>query len=153
MDDKKDKTDDKQDKTSTKWTAANEATLIHTLSDEKTKGNWGDNNPKKVAYTACERALADSEKRSGGVPKSFTTIKNRWQRVRPLFQTICTTNKHTQFKQEYDVVKELRGLSGFGWDPCLCTVTAERDVWDAYIKVSTIQLQVSRGTHAYIYRI
>ncbi|KAH9037598.1 Myb/SANT-like DNA-binding domain-containing protein [Lactarius pseudohatsudake] len=115
MDDKK---GTKQDKVSVKWTLADEATLLQTLADEKTKNNWGDNNPKKVAWTACERTLADSERRSGGTPKTAQAIKNRWQRL----------------KQEYDVVKEIRGLSGFGWDSHVCTVTAERDVWDTYIK-------------------
>ncbi|KAH9030038.1 hypothetical protein EDB85DRAFT_1891771 [Lactarius pseudohatsudake] len=52
MDDKK---DIKQDKTSAKWTQANDAMLLQTLADEKTKNNWGDNNPKNVAWTACAR--------------------------------------------------------------------------------------------------
>ncbi|KAH9037596.1 Myb/SANT-like DNA-binding domain-containing protein [Lactarius pseudohatsudake] len=110
--------DEKQDKNPVKWSQADEAMLLHTLADEKANANWGDNNPKKVAWTACECALADSEKKSGGTAKSAQAIKNRWQRL----------------KQEYDVVKEIRGLSGFGWDPSLNTVTAESTVWDAYIK-------------------
>ncbi|KAH8981369.1 hypothetical protein EDB86DRAFT_3087156 [Lactarius hatsudake] len=167
--------DEKQDKNPVKWSQANEAMLLHTLADEKANANWGDNNPKKVAWTACERALADSvtppagrrsalkapaaglaeddlgihapmyhcwhpagspgpapgprqsawseivtdsEKMSGGTAKSAQAIKNRWQRL----------------KQEYDIIKEIRGLSGFGWDPSLNTVTAESSVWDAYIK-------------------
>ncbi|KAH9021386.1 Myb/SANT-like DNA-binding domain-containing protein [Lactarius pseudohatsudake] len=110
--------DEKQDKNPVKWSQADEAMLLHTLADEKANANWGDNNPKKVAWTACECALADSEKKSGGTAKSAQAIKNRWQRL----------------KQEYDVVKQIRGLSGFGWDPSLNTVTAESTVWDAYIK-------------------
>ncbi|KAI9431664.1 Myb/SANT-like DNA-binding domain-containing protein [Lactarius indigo] len=110
--------DEKQDKNAVKWSQADEAMLLQTLADEKAKANWGDNNPKKIAWTACERTLMDSEKKSGGTPKTIQAIKNRWQRL----------------KQEYDIVKELRGLSGFGWDPNLNTVTAESDVWDAYIK-------------------
>ena len=31
---------------------------------------------------------------------------------------------HTQLKLEYDTTKELQGLSGFGWNPKLCTVIA-----------------------------
>ncbi|KAH8993776.1 Myb/SANT-like DNA-binding domain-containing protein [Lactarius akahatsu] len=110
--------DEKPDKNPVKWSQADKAMLLQTLVDEKAKANWGDNNPKKVAWTACERALTDSKKKSGETPKSIQSIKNRWQRL----------------KQEYDVMKEIRGLSGFGWDPILNTVTAENDVWDAYIK-------------------
>jgi len=79
MDNKK---DIKPDKLSVKWTQADDAMLLHTLANEKTKANWGDNNPKKVAWTACERALTDSERLSGGTPKTAQAIKNRWQRVR-----------------------------------------------------------------------
>ncbi|KAH9022583.1 hypothetical protein EDB85DRAFT_2151721 [Lactarius pseudohatsudake] len=110
--------DEKPDKNPVKWSQADEAMLLQTLVNKKAKANWGDNNPKKVAWTVCERALADSEKKSGGTPKSTQAIKNRWQRL----------------KQEYDVVKEIRGLSGFGWDLIQNTVTAENNVWDAYIK-------------------
>jgi hypothetical protein len=49
---------------------------------------------------------------------------------------MATSETKCNIKLEYNTVKELRGLSGFGWDPQLCTVTVDRDVWDAYIKVS-----------------
>jgi hypothetical protein len=71
-----------KDKTSTKWTAAAEALLVETLIKQKLTGNWGDNNPKPVAWTACENALAGSEEASGGCPKTVVAIKSRWQRVR-----------------------------------------------------------------------
>lgn len=41
-----------------------------------------------------------------------------------------------QLKQEFDIIKELRSLSGFGWDDERKVVTAEASVWDAYIEVS-----------------
>ena len=41
-----------------------------------------------------------------------------------------------QLKQEFDIVKELRGLSGFGWDDERKVVTASADVWEAYLEVS-----------------
>jgi hypothetical protein len=74
-----------KEKSSTKWSSSDEATLISTLCTEKRLGNWGDNNPKPSAYTACERALRDSKKISGGVHKGVSAIKSRWQRVRLLF--------------------------------------------------------------------
>ncbi|KAH9012949.1 hypothetical protein EDB83DRAFT_2233518 [Lactarius deliciosus] len=106
-----------KEKNSVCWHAATDATLIHMLTDQKAKKNWGDNNPKKVAWTVCEVALAGSEKNSGGMPKMANAIKNRWQ----------------QLKQEYEVIKELRGLSGFGWDDTKKLVTATAEVWDAYL--------------------
>ena len=130
--------EEKKEKTlAVKWTQADEATMVQTLADaKKIKGHWGDNNPKSPAWTMCEEALRDSEKRSGGIPKTAKAISSRWNRVSFLLSNICATDKNAQIKQEYDTVKELRGLSGFGWDPQLCTVTAEMEVWDAYIKVS-----------------
>ncbi|KAH9008954.1 hypothetical protein EDB84DRAFT_1571646 [Lactarius hengduanensis] len=41
---------------------------------------------------------------------------------------------YPQLKQEYDTVKELRKLSGFGWDPTKKSVTASLDVWSEYCK-------------------
>ncbi|KAH9014105.1 hypothetical protein EDB85DRAFT_1899347 [Lactarius pseudohatsudake] len=99
-----------------RWSEADEATLVHTLAS-KAKSNWGDNGPKKVTWTACEAALRGSEKTSGGSPKTPQSIKNRWQ----------------QIKQEFETVKELRGLSGFGWDDAKKAVTATDDVWEAYL--------------------
>jgi Myb/SANT-like DNA-binding domain len=42
-----------------------------------------------------------------------------------------------QLKQEHDTVKELHGVSGFGWDPVKMHVTASHEVWQEYCKVST----------------
>lgn len=90
-----------------------DAALVHMLTDQKIKGNWGDNNPKKVAWSACKTALAGSEKNLGGTLKTVTAIKNQWQRVS--FMS-CDIFEHTvyscinaplQLKQEYEVIKEL----------------------------------------------
>ena len=40
-----------------------------------------------------------------------------------------------QLKKEYDIVKELRSLSGFGWDEATKQVHTLPPVWDEYIKV------------------
>ncbi|KAF8256442.1 Myb/SANT-like DNA-binding domain-containing protein [Lactarius quietus] len=111
--------ENKNKKSITKWSQRNEALLVHTLADQKAKGEWGDNNPKKAAWVACVAALAGSEKESGGHPKTETAVKSRWQRL----------------KQEFDTVKKLRGLSGFGWDDIEQKVTASDDVWEDYLKV------------------
>jgi hypothetical protein len=71
---------DDKGKFSTMWSIKDETLLIKTLVQQKIAGNWGDNNPKKVAWTACETALTGGDKLAV-VPKSVNTIKNRWQRV------------------------------------------------------------------------
>ena len=73
-----------------KWTTADEATLVEVLLREKNRGNWGDNNPKPSAWTAAESALTGSEMVSGGGPKTVSTIKSRWQRVFLTFLSLRT---------------------------------------------------------------
>jgi hypothetical protein len=74
-----DNNDDKG-KMSTAWQTKDEKILIKTLVKQKLAGNWGDNNPKKVAWTACEAALVGTEK-PGMIPKNINALKNCWQRV------------------------------------------------------------------------
>ena len=47
------------------------------------------------------------------------------------------TTDHQQLKQEYNIVKGLCKLSGFGWNEAKMTVTASNDVWTDYCTVST----------------
>jgi hypothetical protein len=47
---------------------------------QKLASNWGDNNPKKTAWTVCKAALASTDK-PGVVLKTVNAIKNCWQRV------------------------------------------------------------------------
>ncbi|KAH9056694.1 hypothetical protein EDB87DRAFT_1205608 [Lactarius vividus] len=100
------------------WSRDDEATLIRTLAEEKAKGNWGGNIPTAVAWTSCQLALVDSEKKSGGGAKTIESIKSRWQR----------------FKQEFNTVKELRATSGFMWNDQEKIVRASADVWEAYVR-------------------
>jgi hypothetical protein len=72
-----------------KWKSHQEAILVATLTEQKQISNWGDNNPKKTAYMACEAALAGTEGIDGGPSKSHLVIKNKWQRVRVFFMNIC----------------------------------------------------------------
>ena len=69
------------DKEKTRWTSADEVLLVETLAREKAKGNWGNNSPKPVVFTACEVALAGRGSVSGGTAKGIQAIKSRWQRV------------------------------------------------------------------------
>ena len=64
-----------------KWKSHQEAILVAILTEQKWIGNWGDNNPKKTTYMACEAALAGTEGKDGGPLKSHLVIKNKWQHV------------------------------------------------------------------------
>jgi len=71
-------------KTSTTWSFKVETILIKTLVKQKLAGNWGDNNPNKVAWMAYKAALASIGKLKA-VPKTLNMLKNHLQRVSLLF--------------------------------------------------------------------
>lgn len=48
-----------------------------------------------------------------------------------------------QLKREYTESKELRNLSGFGWDDERKVVLATADVWEAYLAVCLMSSAVS----------
>ena len=105
----------KTEKNVTKWSRNDEAMLVHTLAEQKATGNWGDNNPKMLAWTACMIALTGSEKASGGTPKTLQAIKSRWQCIYSTTLLTAPAFSHTfKLKQEFNNVKKLHGLSGFG---------------------------------------
>jgi len=65
----------------TRWKSHQETLLVAVMTEQKHIGNWGDNNPKKPAYKACEAALAGTENKDGGPAKTYLVIKNKWQCV------------------------------------------------------------------------
>jgi hypothetical protein len=71
-----------KDKANATWSRNDEAILVRALKKAKDDGQWGDNNPKDVAWNACVAALHGSEKVSGGAPKNAKVVRRRWQRVR-----------------------------------------------------------------------
>jgi hypothetical protein len=75
-DKKANKKDDKKEEKNTKWSDADDAVLVQTLTNEKANSIWADNNPKKTSWTVCELALKGSELLSGRAPKNVTTIRN-----------------------------------------------------------------------------
>jgi len=139
--DNKEEIDSKASSTKASWTSEDEAVLVHTLLNEKSKGNWGDNNPKKQAWSACEAALAGSEKATKSCCKDVSSIKSCWQRVSaPRAVESLYTHAYMQLKQSYDRVKGIRDQSGWGWNHKKNLPRVEDDVWDKYIKVSKISL-------------
>ncbi len=135
-----------KDKSSATWTCNDETVFVRTLKKAKEEGKWGDNNPKEVAWTVCIGALSGSEKTSGGGPKTSTVIRRRWQRVHAPFLTLYARfHVSLQLKQEYELVKNMRDQSGWGWDHTKNAPEVTDVVWDAYIMVRvsyTMQLQL-----------
>jgi hypothetical protein len=122
------------------WSRYDDGILIQTLKQEKALGHWGDNNPKKVAWTKCEAALTGSEVKSGGVHKTTTSIKNRYQRVRSFacVYAHALITIPSQLKKDYEIVKKLREQSGWGWDPVNNVPDVALPVWEEYVAVSYI---------------
>ena len=54
-----------------------------------------------------------------------------------------------ELKQEFDIVKKLRGLSGFGWDDADQKVIASDDVWEDYLKVKVSTMFTELTQYAY----
>lgn len=74
-----------KDSEDTKWTVANEATLVATLIECRNEGLQADSGWKPVVWTRAVEALKDSEIISGGGPKGQAAIKSRWQKVRACY--------------------------------------------------------------------
>ncbi|XP_006453745.1 hypothetical protein AGABI2DRAFT_41096, partial [Agaricus bisporus var. bisporus H97] len=100
------------------WSASCDTTLIDTLQHEQDKGNQADNSWKACVWTACEVALRDSEKISGGVAKKARSCREHWS----LLCNQCLT------------VQKLVSLSGWGWDDARNCVSATEEQWTMYIK-------------------
>ena len=81
--------DNTEAKSSTKWTNADDAILVTTLTKEKANGKWGNNNPKKVVWAACKLALQGSERQSGGAPKIGNSLRNQWNKVSTMYICAC----------------------------------------------------------------
>jgi hypothetical protein len=77
-----------------KWNATCDAILVTTLKVQKVQGNQTDNAGwKSDAFTAAERALAGSEKQSGGAKKTAKACSVRWGAVWSDF-IICKVIAH-----------------------------------------------------------
>ncbi|KAJ2927944.1 hypothetical protein H1R20_g9141, partial [Candolleomyces eurysporus] len=101
------------------WSATDDGTLIATLGDQKANGRMTSNSSwHSDAWVAAEKALEDSEKASGGAKKTSSSCHHRW----------------TNLKKEWNIVKNLRGMSGMGWDQEKGVVTASDDVWDKLLE-------------------
>ncbi|THH14530.1 hypothetical protein EW146_g5811 [Bondarzewia mesenterica] len=100
------------------WTAEDDKILVKTLMKEREKGGQTKTGMVRTStYSACEKALADSELKSGGSAKDHTAIGSRWKKL----------------KEEFKNVKQLREQAGWDWNPKKSTVTASGHVWASFI--------------------
>ncbi|KAJ7160565.1 hypothetical protein C8R43DRAFT_835287, partial [Mycena crocata] len=95
------------------WKAAEIAILVHVLGDEKKLGRQAESGWASESYTKVAIAL-----KLVGVVRDNRQIKSCWTRIKGL----------------YKIFKSILLLSGFGWDVDNHCVTAEDEVWDAYLE-------------------
>lgn len=117
------------------WSVAKEAYLVELLQHQAQLGKRADTGFKKEAWVA---ATADFNEKFH-VTWKYTQLKTKFQ----------------QLKRSYTIIKKLKDQSGFGWDDVLQTVTADDHVWDAYVKVNSIEnalnkLQYRQGLTVYL---
>ncbi len=129
---------DDNTKSNVKWSIEDEAKLVCALKKARDQGKWGDNNPKKPAWSVCVAALEGSEKISGGAAKEAGAVGRRWQHLRAhhISCVVCTLTTLLQLKQEYVIFKHIRSQSGWGWDNEKGTPDVSDDVWKEFKKVS-----------------
>jgi len=136
---KKEKTKEENAPMKTSWSSEDKELLISTLLEEKRKGTWGDNNPKRTTWVACEAALRGSEKATNSCHKDIASIKSCWQRVSASLAVECMRAQgYMQLKQSYDRVKHICKQSGWGWNHKKNLPKVGDETWNNYVKVSNI---------------
>ena len=98
------------------WTKEMRTYLLDLLIEQTAQGKRcdGGNAWKKEAWEAIKKTI-------------FEKFKIKFQ-VKQLKQ--CFNN----LKKDYDAVKKMRDLSGFGWDEAKQMVKAKPEVWGPYLK-------------------
>ncbi|KAJ7764054.1 hypothetical protein DFH07DRAFT_770703 [Mycena maculata] len=95
-----------------KCTAGMMGILIQVLVAEKKLGRQAESGWTSESYNRVVVAL-----KAAGIIRDSKQVKSCWTRT----------------KGQYKVMKEMLGLSGFGLDPKTKALTAEEEVWDAYL--------------------
>jgi len=118
------------------WNSAQDNTLILTLEEQKACGLQSESGWKGTVWSIVAKAVNIGH--TSEIPKAPEHCKSRFGRVCPAISYISLyliLSTLLQLKEDYKVVKELLGMSGFGWDDGKGVVTAEEHVWTALIKV------------------
>lgn len=97
------------------WTPAVDCFLIDCMLEQLQKGN-------KIDHTFNEQAWA-------------YMLKSFQNRFGLQCEKSVLEDRYVWLKKQYDDICKLLSYSGFGWDETKQMVTADNDVWEAYIKV------------------
>ena len=103
------------DKTKANWTPTRDAYLVELLTDQQNAGKRSDTGWKKEAWASV--------------------IGNFNERFALKYTVPQCKSRLSQLKSQYNTVKKLTELSGFGWDDVLHVVVASDEVWEKYIEV------------------
>ncbi|KAI7937541.1 hypothetical protein MJO29_014856 [Puccinia striiformis f. sp. tritici] len=96
------------------WTDANDATMVHTLIDEKAAHPSALNGFKKSSWMQVIKALAGSEKLTYSKAKDIVSCKARWYAL----------------KRFYASFKTVKNMSGAGWDETTHMVILPKHTWE-----------------------
>ncbi|KAI3792179.1 hypothetical protein L2E82_06050 [Cichorium intybus] len=103
------------------WTNDEDSKLIAVLLELHVFGKYGGaDNGFKLGYLKAVQQLLDASLSNSGL-KAEPHIKSRMK----------------TWKNHFSIVHDMvvgSNMSGFGWDPIKCCVTADNEVWDEYIK-------------------
>jgi hypothetical protein len=77
------------EKEKTRWTEADDATMLQVFLSEKSEGNQSESGWKAGVYKRVADELNVSI--SSGGPKDPGSVRNRFSRVRGIFDNMCTT--------------------------------------------------------------
>lgn len=121
------------------WKSEEFDVLIRILFEEHNLGRQAENGFKEESYQRVVDALGNQHYFRG-----VAQVKSAWRRVCSVLVSLFTqrcglTFSHKQCKADYKAVHTLRQLSGFGWDVTKNLVTAEKQVWDAYLEVCNLE--------------
>ena len=124
-----------------KCSDSDNAMLLQTMPPKKAKGIWGDNSPKKAAYTACEKALRHRQQEDWyqAVPLRPQKLAGtgRIGHIHLSLSSILCTYIHLYLDQKgfQDCQRAERALR-IWMGQCQEDHHSHRQGWDAYLKVS-----------------
>ena len=110
---------DSQDPSKLKWTPIKDIKLVEALVEYHHEKEDNPENKFKPRYLKISEG------------KIFPKLPNAGLRAKPHIESRLRT-----LKREFQVIHEMLtgpNTSGFGWDTVRKCVTAENDVWDAYV--------------------
>ncbi|KAF9503746.1 hypothetical protein BS47DRAFT_1309302 [Hydnum rufescens UP504] len=105
------------EKEKTRWTEADDATMLQIFLAEKLAGNQSESGWKAGVYKRVAEEL-NVNLASGG-PKDPGSVRNHFSKMKDMYKTIAA----------------LHEVSGFTWDAEYGCVGVNDEVWGKYVKV------------------